>query len=306
MPESFIQVRVFCELVGHYRHFIKGFTHITRLLYNILGKEVKMGPVQLPPEAQKAVRTLKGKIQSAPVLVFPDFDKLFLLEMDASKERLGAVLSQKQEDKCYHPIAFGSHSLMPTEKNYHSLKLEFLALKWSVMEHFKEYLAYAPFMVKMDNNSLMYILTTPNLDATRHRWVGALASFEFTLEYQKGVENGAANALSQAPISHDHMTARSLLEVTVIGAADCSEADANKALLCKHVHLVDEAREQAARLAPMHVVNWKDTQGADMVLAACRKWLKACKDTPAKRRNAMLKKYLGSQADMDARCFSRD
>ena len=126
-----------------------------------------MGPVQLPPEVQEVVRILKNKIQSAPMLVFPDFDKPCLLETDASKEGLGAVLSKKQDDRCYHPVTFGSHSLTPTEKNYHSLKLEFLALKWSVMEHFKEYLVYAPFVVRTDNNPLTYIFTTPNLDATR-------------------------------------------------------------------------------------------------------------------------------------------
>ena len=100
-----------------------------------------MGPVQLPPEARKAMRVLKDKILSAHVLVFPDFDKPFLLETDASKEGLGAILSQKQDDRHYHPITFGSHSLTPTERNYHSFKLEFLALKWRVTEHFKEYLA---------------------------------------------------------------------------------------------------------------------------------------------------------------------
>ena len=179
VPESFTQVRTFYGLVGHYQHFIKGFAHIVRPLYKVLGKEVKMGPVQLPQEAQEVVRILTDKILSAPVLVFPDFDKPFLLERDASKEWLGAMLSQKQDDVCYHPITFGSHSLTPTERNYHSSKLEFLSLKWSVTKHFKEYLAYVPFVVRMDNNLLTYILTTPNLDATGHRWVGMLASFEF-------------------------------------------------------------------------------------------------------------------------------
>ena len=139
---------------------------------------------------------LKERITSAPVLVFPDFNKPFLLETDASKEGLGVVLSQKQDDGCYHPVAFSSRTLMPSEQNYHSSKLEFLALKWSITEHFKEYLAYAPFTVCTDNNPLTYVLTTPNLDATRHRWIGALTSDKFTLEYQKGSENAAADALS--------------------------------------------------------------------------------------------------------------
>ena len=207
------------------------------------------------------MRILKTKIQTAPVLVFPDFDKPFLLETDASKEGLGAVLSQKQDDGCYHPVTFRSHSLTPAEKNYHSLKLEFLTLKWSVMEHFKEYLACAPFVVRMDNNPLTYILTTPNLDAMGHGWVGALASFEFSLEYQKGADNGAANALSWVPINHDCTTVQSLLEGAVIGTTDRSEAKANEALLCEHVCLVDEVRVHAAKLAPMHVVNWEDAQG---------------------------------------------
>ena len=136
-----------------------------------------MGLVDLPPKAQEAMDVLKGKVQSMPVLVFPDFNKPFLLEMDASKEGLGAVLSQKQSDGWYHPVAFGSHSLTPAEKNYHSSKLEFLTLKWSVTEHFKEYLAYAPFVVWTNNNPLTYVLKTPNLDTTGHRCVGALASF---------------------------------------------------------------------------------------------------------------------------------
>ena len=130
MPETFT--------LCHYRPFIEGFAHITRPLYDVLGKEVEMGPVLLPLEAWEMVRILKEKIQSAPLLVFPDFDKPFLLKTDASKEGLGAVLSQKQDDGYYHPIAFRSHSLTPFEKNHHNSKLEFLALKWSVTEHFKE------------------------------------------------------------------------------------------------------------------------------------------------------------------------
>ena len=148
-------------------------------------------------------------------------------------------------------------------------------LKWSIMEHFKEYLVFAPFVVRTDNNPLTYILTTHNLDARGHQWVSMLASFEFSLEYQKGVDNGAANTLSRVPIKHDCVTVLSLLEGAIIGATDRGEVEANEFLLCKHVHLADEARAQAARLVPMHVMDWQEAQEGDAALATCIKWLKA-------------------------------
>ena len=79
---------------------------------------------------------------SAPVLAFADTTKEFLLETDTSREGLGVVLSQKQEDGQYRPVAYGGHALTIHKKNYHSTKLEFLALKWAITEHFKEYLLY--------------------------------------------------------------------------------------------------------------------------------------------------------------------
>ena len=108
---------------------------------------------------------------NSPVLAFANYTKDFLLKTDASKEGLGAVLSQKQEDGWFHPVALAAGHSTTHEKNYHSTKLEVLALKWAVTEHFKEYLLYQPFLVKTDNNPLTYIMTTPNLDTTSHRWV---------------------------------------------------------------------------------------------------------------------------------------
>ena len=49
MPETYTQVHAFCGLAGHCRRFIKGFANIARPLYDVLGKEVKMGLVDLPP-----------------------------------------------------------------------------------------------------------------------------------------------------------------------------------------------------------------------------------------------------------------
>ena len=252
-----------------------------------------MGPVHLPLEAREVVQMLKEKILTSPLLAFPDFAKPFLLETDASKEGLGAVISQKQDDGRFHPVTFGSRSLTPAEKNYHSSKLEFLVLKWGTMEHFREYLAYALFVVKTDNNPLTYILTTLNLDATGHRWVGALASFEFELEYQKGSENGAANALSRVPIQHDHRTVKSLMEGAVMGTSSTCEAQASDALRKEYEWLREEARLQATKLAPMHVVDWVESQDSDPMLATCKKWLRTHKEVLSPKRDTLLHELIG-------------
>ena len=123
---------------------------------------------------------------SALILAFTYYTKGFLPETDASKEGLGAVLSPKQADGQYHLVAYGSQAIITHEKNYHSTNLKFLVLKWAITEHFKEYLLYQSFLVRTDYNPLAYIMTTPNLDATGHCWFGALARFNFQLEYQKG------------------------------------------------------------------------------------------------------------------------
>ena len=138
-----------------------------------------------------------GACMCAPVLAFANYTKEFLLETDASKEGLGALLSQKQADGWYYPVTYGSWALMAQEKNYHSTKLQFLVLKWAVTEHFTECLPYQPFLVRTDNNPLTYIMTTPSLNATGHWWVRALARFNFQLEYQKGWDNVVEDMLSQ-------------------------------------------------------------------------------------------------------------
>ena len=103
---------------------------------------------------------------SAPVLAYADPNQEYLLETDALKLGLGAVLSQKQSDGKYYPVAFGSRALHGAEANYHSTKLKFLAIKWSI-EHFQTYLLGCHFKVCMDNNPLTYFLTSPNMDAMK-------------------------------------------------------------------------------------------------------------------------------------------
>ena len=133
-----MEIHAFFGLVGHYRQFIKGFAQITQPLNEHFageGASRKSEWVSLSKDALEAFQALKQAFMSSPILAFANYIKESLLKIDASKEGLGVVLSQKQADGHYHPVAYGSWALTAHEKNYHSTKLEFLVLKWAVTEH---------------------------------------------------------------------------------------------------------------------------------------------------------------------------
>ena len=213
-PANYTEIRHFLGMTGFFRRFIKNNARITKPLNDILEGEaskLKSKVVTLPPDALEAFEKLKMCCMTMPVLAFADFGKEFQLETDASSEGLGTMLSQKQEDSKWHPIAFGSRELKGGEAKYHSSKLEFLALKWAITEQFREYLQYRPFTVLTNNNPLTYILMTPNLDALGHQWVAALAGSNMTIRYLKGSDNKVADALSCIETRLDPNTITELL-----------------------------------------------------------------------------------------------
>ena len=129
-------------------------------------------------------------------MAYANYTKPFKLNTDASENGLGAVLYQKQDDGADRVIAHASQTLSKSERNYDAHKVEFLALKWSVMERFHEYLYGGHIEVYTDNNPLTYILTTAKLDATGQRWVASLANYNFKIFYRSGKLNVEADALS--------------------------------------------------------------------------------------------------------------
>ena len=280
-PANYTEVRRFLGMTGFFRRFIKNYARITKPLNDILEREaskMKSEAITLPPEALEAFERLKMCCMTAPVLAFADFEKEFQLETDASSEGLGAVLSQKQPDGKWHPVAFGSHELKGGEAKYHSSKLEFLALKWAIMEQFREYLRYRLFTVLTDNNPLTYILTTPNLDALGHQWVTALASYNMTIRYLKGSDNKVADALSQIETRLDPETVTELLNYA---KGDAPRAEAEDIRIIEEEERADQEvilhttllARQDKKFRNLHTEDWQQAQQKDPVIPHVLEWL---------------------------------
>ena len=282
-PKIVTGIHQFLGTTGFYRRFIKGYTKIAQPLNDLISDEnskLKNQPVKITPEAMEAFHLLKMKCMMAPVLVFADFEQPFWLETDTSKDGLGKVLSQKQRDSKYHPITYARRSLKGSEEKYHSSKLEFLALKWAVVDQFQEYLQYQPFHIKTDNNPLTYVMSSPNLDAMGHRWVAALANFNMSLEYQKGSDNKVADCLSQVTERLGKDSVKELMQQAKAGG-EAGHAKANDPRMVQEDERLDnevilQAKSMIARKVVFRNVadkHWIRAQKDDPVLCHVQDWL---------------------------------
>jgi hypothetical protein len=275
-PKTYTDIRGVIGLVNHYRRFIKDFSKIAAPLFDHLsgeGSGKKRQAVTLSEKALEAFELLKKKCLGHEILALPDYNKSFELETDASGLGLGAVLSQRQEDKKVRPVSYGSRSLTPSEANYHSTKQEFLALKWAITVPFHDYLMFRHFEVKTDNNPLTYIMTTNNLDACGHRWVAALANYDFSISYLKGKDNGAADALSRYTNFLDAVAVKAILDGASVGAPNRAEVFGESVQkLAAETEAPLFARSARLRVA-VSVTDWNAAQRLDPALECVARWL---------------------------------
>ncbi|KAK7922290.1 hypothetical protein WMY93_009192 [Mugilogobius chulae] len=209
-PNTVTELRSFLGFASYYRRFVSGFAKMAAPLHRLIAdvqrvsgkRKHQLLTASWTGDCEQSFNDLRAALVSAPVLAYANFSLPFVLEIDASFNGLGAVLSQEQEGKV-RPIAYASRALSPTERNmsnYSSMKLEFLALKWALTEKFRDYLLGQKCIVWTDNNPLSH-LETAKLGATEQRWAAQLASFDFTLRYRSGRTNTNADALSRCPAS---------------------------------------------------------------------------------------------------------
>ena len=125
------------------------------------------------------------------VLALPDFDRLFVVECDASGKGVGVVLMQQGK-----PIAFHSQALKGKNLALSTYEKELLALVTAV-KRWRAYLVGRPFTVKTDQQSLKYLLEQKIGTPAQQKWFAKLLGYNFVVEYKKGKDNLVFDALSR-------------------------------------------------------------------------------------------------------------
>lgn len=156
-------------------------------------------------EAKAAFGALKQAVSTAPILVLPNFHKQFVVETDASNYGIGAILQQEG-----HPIAFISKALAIQHHSRSTYEKEFMALVFAV-EKWRPYLLGRHFIIKTDLQSLKHLMEQRILTHLQQKFITKLLPYDYEVQYKKGRENAAVNALSRLPTSS--ISANSLLTI---------------------------------------------------------------------------------------------
>lgn len=192
IPKNQKDIKCFLGLMGYYRKFIKNFAHISNPLTKLLKKDIQFS---WGYEEQTSFESLINKLLSPNILIYPDFDKEFILTTDASGVGVGAVLSQ-EIDNIEKPIAFASRTLNSAERNYSTIEKELLAVIWGTKQ-FRQYLYGKSFTIITDHKPLVYLYNFNNPSSRLMRWRLLMEEYDYKVIYKKGSLNCNADSLSR-------------------------------------------------------------------------------------------------------------
>lgn len=188
------QVRAFLGTAGWLREFIPRFSEKAAPLTDLTqGK----GKFKWTIEAQEAFEKLKDEASKPLMLARPNPDGLFILQTDASKLGMAAVLFQ-EDDEGKRQISHASAKFKGAELRYHANEAECYAAVWA-MKRYKHFSENKQFVLRTDSNSLTWLDRFTDTKAKFLRWAILLQEFNFTIEHVAGVNNQLPDFLSRNP-----------------------------------------------------------------------------------------------------------
>ena len=221
VPKTRTELESFLGFVNYHRDFIPHMAEVCAQLYQLVKSTPTGARLCWEENHQEAVDRLRHAMLSAPVLSYPNSTGTFILDVDASDVAIGAELSQIQDGQ-ERVIAYGSQSLSAVQRRYCVTRKELLALV-KFLNHFRFYLLGRFFRVRMDHNSLIWLMRFKNVEGQLARWLEAISQFDFQISHRPGRLHGNADGLSRAPLEECpyYQSGTSVLQLPCGGCSFC-------------------------------------------------------------------------------------
>ncbi|CAC5378745.1 unnamed protein product [Mytilus coruscus] len=194
-------------------------------------------------------------------MAYPREKGEFILDVDASGRRIGAVLSQiqNQQEKI---IAYGSRILNKAERNYCVTDKELLALRYFV-EYYRQYLLGRKFKIRTDHQALIWLFSLKEPKGKIARWIEILSPFDFSVKYRPGKKHQHADSMSRLCYSPRdcHCSDQDMLEPLKCGP--CKKCKTRMIEMESNIVVKDVCRTVQTRAQKRNVINQRSESLGD-------------------------------------------
>jgi hypothetical protein len=174
-PANTTKVQAFLGLCNYYHHFVPAFTEVANLLYQLLQNEL-FHRIIWTNMCERVFTMLKEALTTVPVLIFLDFRSPFYLHTDTLKLAIGAVLSQQTLTRDKHMVAYASHQLLRSKRNYSITEWECLSIIYWI-EYFHHYLHSSKFHIITNQATLKWLMDVKEQCSQLAQWAMKLQPY---------------------------------------------------------------------------------------------------------------------------------
>ena len=175
------EVRKVLGVLGYQHPFILNFASFARPLTHLLKKDTLF---EWTPKCRASLDTLIDIVTSSPILVAPDQDHQFELEVDASQFAIGAILWQRDpaNPKKLRACGYYSATLSPAERNYKIFDRELLGII-RALHHWSHLLCgtVLPVLIWTDHRNLTYWIAPQKVGPRAASWQVELTQYNYEL-----------------------------------------------------------------------------------------------------------------------------
>ena len=257
IPRTGRQIQSFLGITNFARSYVQNYAEIAAPLDELRNVK-KFKKNTWTSEHQNSFNTLKTALGNAIRLSFPLTNEPFILETDASKYAISAVLIQMHGNE-KRIVDMKARKLNKTEMRYSAHKRELLAILFG-FKKFHEFLYGRKFNLHCDNLALSYLNKDISMTAVEAGWIDQILNYDFEVKHINGVDNVIADGLSRILNTEETETSPETIHIfNLTLTEELTDAEKQEALHRTHLkgHFCAEQLHKQLRKEGLNWMNMK-------------------------------------------------
>jgi hypothetical protein len=171
-------------MINFVHRFVPDFVVMVKPIHNFLKQDHSFSWTD---DVKNDFVRIKKEISSTPMLAKLDFEKEFIIYINATEEAIFAILMQCDDQVNEKPVAYMSQSLSDYEFKYSYIEKHVFALV-KVVENFRHFILSKHTLVKVPLPAVKFLLSQTYLSGKLAHWLAKIRKHDLTIMTSKTIK----------------------------------------------------------------------------------------------------------------------